>query len=207
MSSLKIAQKVIEDAATIDSIADAIRDLRQNTGESILQMGALLVKAKRKIGHGEWGYWLRHEFAWSQDTAERMMNTTRAFGSGNSALVRNLEPTALIELAKSSTPAEARETVESLVKDGTVPSAGDVRRIIRAARGSEEPSEPREPPVPQERPSVRKAALADQFKAAIGTLMALSTKPANTFAGAVQADDLDMLGNFLKQIAAVSRAK
>jgi hypothetical protein len=56
--------------------------------------------------------------------------------------------------------------------------------------------EPERPPRYQE--------LVDQFKGAIGALLPLAARPSATFAGLFAPDDLDMLSNFLKQVAAAS---
>jgi Protein of unknown function (DUF3102) len=188
---------------SLAKITKRIHKLRQSVCNDVIAIGRLLSDAKGQLVHGMWGDWLRAEFAWSQDTAENFMNVYRVFGEGKSEIVSELDVCSLYLLAKPSTPQEARDTVAGLIADDTPPALADVRRIIREAKGIEASPEPER--APQEYPSVRKAALIDQFKTVVEALMSLSTKPANTFAYAVPAHDLDMLGNFLKQIAAASR--
>lgn len=200
MSAFPRDQQIMIFPADVNKIAARILKLRQRTCEDMIEIGKLLIQAKGRLEHGEWGEWLRRQFAWSQDTAERFINVAEVFGETNSAPLRNLDASALYELARPSTPQEARDTVAGLIEDGTLPALADVRRIIKEARGIDEPE-----PAPQERPSVQEAALQQQFMDAITALMKLSTKPANTFAGTVPADDLDMLANFLRQIAVAGR--
>ena len=181
----------------LNKTADKILKLRERTCADIIKIGQLLTDAKACLEHGEWGEWLRNEFAWSQDTAERFMNVSEIYGDADSATLRKLDTSALYELARPSTPQEARHAVEALIADGAAPSLTDIKRIIREAKPI--------PDEPKERPSVRQAALVDRFQIAINALMELSTKPSATFAGAMPADKLDVLSNFLKQIAAATR--
>jgi hypothetical protein len=182
------------------AIAKQIRALRQRTCKDVIQIGRLLIEAKDQLGHGEWGEWLRNEFAWSQDTAERFINVAKAFGKADSATLRNLDLSALYDLARPSTPQSARDQVVELIGDKNPPSLADVRSIIRDAKAADAPKLPPQPQQPKP-PTPRQAALQEQFRQAIATLQALSTKPANTFAGIATPDDLVMLSNFLRQIA------
>jgi hypothetical protein len=190
-------------SSDIGKIASRIHKLRQRTCEDVIQIGRLLVEAKAKLGHGLWGEWLRHEFTWSQDTAERFISVAVVFGKAKSAMLRNIDVSSLYELARPSTPQAARDTVTGLIADKMPPSLDDVRRIIRDEKAVDvEPEPEKEKP-----PSVRQAAIAEQFRVAIESLLSLSTKPAGIFAGAVPAADLDMLAIFLQQIAkAASKA-
>lgn len=185
---------------TIAEITDEIKGLRKRACEDVITIGRLLIEAKARLEHGLWCEWLHGEFVWSRDTAENFIHVAETFGDGNAETFRHLDVSALYLLARPSTPQDARDTVAELIADDTSLTLSDVKRIIREAKGSEEPE-----PVPPERPKARQAALADQFKGAIEGLLNVSTKPASIFAGIVAADDLDMLGNFLKQIAAASR--
>lgn len=174
--------------------ASRIRKLRERSCRDVIEIGRLLVEARAALEHGNWGSWLREEFCWSQDTAERFIRVFQVFGEANSALMRNLDPTALYELSRSSTPQEARDVVLELIEADTPPSLRDVKRIIREAKPPVEPQ--------PEKPPARQAALREQFDGAITALLSLSTRSASTFVGAASADDLDMLANFLRQIAA-----
>jgi hypothetical protein len=186
---------------SLDKLARRILTLRQHTNENIIEIGRLLVVTKRRAGHGRWGEWLRDKFAWSEDTAERYINVSKKFRKTNSATLRNLDLSAVYELARPSTPQSAREQVIQLIeKEKNPPSLADVRKIIRE-------SKPQSKPQPQTQPKPvkpREAAPHDQFRQAIAILQSLNTKPAKTFAGIVPGDDLVMLANFLKQIASAN---
>jgi hypothetical protein len=120
------------------------------------------------------------------------------FEKAESATLRNLDPSSLYELARPSTPQSARNEVLGLIADKTVPSLSDVRGIIHDAKSADAPKPKANPITP------RRAALQDQFKQAIATLQALSTKPVMTFAGIVPAGELEMLSNYLRQIASAT---
>lgn len=47
---------------------------------SMIEIGRRLKEAKAKIGHGEWGKWLRESVSYSQKTAERFMRIAQAYG-------------------------------------------------------------------------------------------------------------------------------
>ena len=128
-------------------LATKIRKLRARPCQDIVEIGRLLVEAKAAIGHGSWSEWLRAEFAWSQDTAENYVRVFYNFKDAKSETFRNLDSSSLYELSRSSTPQEARETVATLIEEGSHP----------------------------------------------------------TFAGIVQSDELEMLANFFRQIAANDR--
>jgi hypothetical protein len=190
---------------SLDKLARRILTLRQHTNENIIEIGRLLVVTKRRAGHGRWGEWLRDKFAWSEDTAERYINVAKKFRKTNSATLRNLDLSAVYELARPSTPQSARDQVVQLIeKEKNPPSLADVRSIIRDAKAVDAASKPQPKPQPQPQPKPvkpRQAGLQDQFRQAIGILLSLSIKPAKNFAGIVPGDDLVFLSNFLKQIA------
>jgi hypothetical protein len=177
------------------AIAKQIRALRQRSCEDLIKIGHLLIEAKSQLAHGEWGDWLRDEFAWSQDTAERFINVANVFEKSNSATLRNLDPSALYELARPSTPQSARDQVVELIEDKNPPSLTDVRSIIRDAKTADAAPQA-QPPKP---PTPRQASLQEQFRQAIATLKALSTKPAITFAAIASHDDLELVVNFLSR--------
>jgi hypothetical protein len=75
----------------LNKTADKILKLRERTCADIIKIGQLLTDAKARLEHGEWGEWLRNEFAWSQDTAERFMNVSEIYGDADSATLRKLD--------------------------------------------------------------------------------------------------------------------
>jgi hypothetical protein len=65
--------------------------------------------------------------------------------------------------------------------------------------------EPRRPPPPA--PLPRDKYLAEKFETAIREIKELTTKPSAKFVGVIPADDLEMIANFLRQIAAGTKAR
>jgi hypothetical protein len=63
-----------ENTRTLDAIAEEITQLER---ANIFDIGGLLIEAKAQCEHGQWLPWLKTEFAWSADTAERYMNVAR----------------------------------------------------------------------------------------------------------------------------------
>jgi len=178
--------------SVLSRIATQIRKLRQRTCKDVVEIGRLLIEAKTSLDHGSWGQWLRTEFAWSQDTAQNFVHVYRNFKDAKSEAFRNLDVSSLYELSRPSTPEEARDTVRQLITADTPPTLEDVRKIIRSVK----PTPVQEP---SRGPSLRDAALIEDFKGAIAILKSLSTKPSSIFAGAVPDSDLDLIANFLRQ--------
>jgi N6-adenosine-specific RNA methylase IME4 len=46
----------------------------------VIAIGGELSEAKKALGHGNFGPWLKHHFGWSQPTASRMMQAAETFG-------------------------------------------------------------------------------------------------------------------------------
>jgi hypothetical protein len=59
-----------KNARSLEVIADDIHKLER---ASIFDIGELLIEAKAQCKHGDWLAWLKEEFDWSVDTAERYM--------------------------------------------------------------------------------------------------------------------------------------
>jgi Protein of unknown function (DUF3102) len=193
-------------AKSASEIAKTIRRLRERSCKDVIEIGRLLAKARDLLDYGDWYRWLETEFQWSRPTADNFIRVFETFGDSTSLTVSVLEPSALYALSQRSTPPTALAVVEKLVKAGKPPSAAGVKRIIREIKfpACDDP-----PPVPSEptpSPSVREAALAEQFRDAVTALVKLAARPSKTFAGVVPANDLDMVANFLKQVASKEKA-
>lgn len=64
----------------------------------------------------------------SENTARRFMDVARAY-AGKSAIVADLDPIALYELAAPKTPLEVREEVERMIEAGEVVTKADVTKL------------------------------------------------------------------------------
>jgi hypothetical protein len=78
--------------------------------------------------HGMFLPWIEAEFEMSADTANNMMRVSEVYGD-KYRTVRDLQATALYELAKPSTPQPIREQVEALLVDGQKMTVADIRRF------------------------------------------------------------------------------
>lgn len=73
-------------------IENNILRLKQQTVQSIIQIGLELLKAKEKLSYGEWGKWLEKRIEISQRTANQFMRIAKEFGSDSQA-ISNLDIT------------------------------------------------------------------------------------------------------------------
>ena len=106
------------------------------TAADVIEIGQALIRQKAKLGHGNFLNWLAAEFGMSNPTASRFMNVAERFGS-KSFSVKDLDLTALYELAAPSTPEEVRSEVERRIAAGElVTAARDVAaRLATCMRG------------------------------------------------------------------------
>jgi hypothetical protein len=105
----------------VQDARDQIRHLGKQTVESICEIGRLLTEVKARLPHGQWLPWLKAEFAWSEGTARRFMDSHRLVKSSNlEDLPRLLEmpPSAVADMAASSTPEPARQEIIERVGQG-----------------------------------------------------------------------------------------
>ena len=89
-----------------------------------MTVGLALIRQKERLGHGFFLKWVEAEFSMSDVTATRMMRVAEVYG-GKSFTVKDLNATALCELAAPSTPPEVRAAVEELMVDGQRVTAAD----------------------------------------------------------------------------------
>ena len=93
-----------------------IKALIHRTNRNLLEIGQKLIEVKQHLGHGNFGAWLKSEFDWSQDTAERCMNVAKNLPHIPTGA--EFESNALYLLASPSTSREAREEALSIAESG-----------------------------------------------------------------------------------------
>ena len=98
---------------------------------AIIEIGKRLERVKDRVGHGNWLAWLKRNFKWSGDTAERYMGTWRISQTLEFRRLRNLPLEALYLLARKSTPEEARITVSKLIETGVKVGKPEVQVILQ----------------------------------------------------------------------------
>ena len=198
---------------SLEAIAADIRKSLKAEVADVIKVGELLAEARELLQYGEWYAWLREQFSLSQRSALRYV-AAYEFVAGKSDIVSDLKlrVSALHVLAgdQSLRPKE----IKAVLKEAKSRWVGGTRakQIIKDIRGADEPSDEEPPPLPPDddvkppptpppAPLPRDAALAREFGDAIATLLRLMTKPSAKFVGAVAAADLELVANFLNQIA------
>ena len=68
---------------TLEVRAERIRHLQADVQRGIIEIGFELIAAKKQVGHGGWADWLKKEFEWTQQTANRFMRVAERFGKLN----------------------------------------------------------------------------------------------------------------------------
>jgi hypothetical protein len=131
-----------DDWQFVQDARDQIRRLGKQTVENIVEIGRLLIEVKERLPHGQWLPWLHAEFAWSETTARRFMDSHVLFKSAKlEDLPRLLElpPSAVAEIAASSTPRSARREILDQVAAGKTPTTAQVRETVRRHKPTPKP--------------------------------------------------------------------
>lgn len=105
-----------------------IKALMRRTTRNILEIGEKLIEVKERLGHGRFGEWLKAEFEWSQDTAERFMNVAKRLSSIPHDA--DFEARALYLLAAPSTPLTARQEALELADKGETVTHTKAKEIV-----------------------------------------------------------------------------
>jgi hypothetical protein len=94
------------DRRTVEDCTRDVREFIRKTSRDAHRIGQKLKAVKALLGHGRFLGWLRAEFGWSADTAERLMRVAEQFSDIPQRAVIGL--TALYLLAGDGVPEEAR---------------------------------------------------------------------------------------------------
>ena len=79
-----------------EKIAEDIRQCLKRTAENFIEIGNLLLEAKAKVSHGEWGNWLKENVSFSRQTAHKFMQVAQRFS--NVASTRHFNSAQMFEL-------------------------------------------------------------------------------------------------------------
>ena len=77
-------------------IAEDIRQCLKRTAQNFIEIGNLLLEAKQKVSHGEWGNWLKNNVSFSRQTAHKFMQVALRFS--NVASTRHFNSAQMFEL-------------------------------------------------------------------------------------------------------------
>ncbi len=98
------------DCSFVKDRAVRIHDLARKTAEAIRLIGQWLTEVKERLPHGAWESWLHSEFAWTDRTAQRLMQVYEAFKSDNLSDL-SIDVSALYLIAAPKTPEPVRQEI------------------------------------------------------------------------------------------------
>lgn len=145
ISTVELAPVVI----TLDERANRIRSLQADVQRGIIEIGNELLAAKKEVGHGGWGEWLKIQFDWTQQTANRFMRVAERFCKLNN--VAQFKPSILQAMLLLPEGTE-QEFIDAQANSGTPiekQSARDVQKNVKAFKAARAtPKETAEEPTP-----------------------------------------------------------
>jgi Protein of unknown function (DUF3102) len=119
--------------------ADEIRKLGKQTVENIVRIGHHLIACKKEVkkkGHGNWLKWLKDEFNWSQQTADRFIRIAQTFPLSKLLSLSNLKIGVgqLHKLISGTTQQQRKKVSKSLAKGKGFPSARTIEKRLKAIK-------------------------------------------------------------------------
>ena len=142
--------------AILDKHAEAIRACGERVCkrslDELTEIGRHLAAVKKILGHGNWLPWLKREFGWSEDTAERYIALHALKRQIPNEQSLGLTITALAALGRSTTPPEAVEAVVEKVRTGERPTVNEVKATIKEAKAKRKPKRPSYIPTQEAKP-------------------------------------------------------
>jgi Protein of unknown function (DUF3102) len=118
--------------------ANAIRGLGKRVVADVIEIGRRLADCKELCGHGNWLPWLKREFGWSEDTAERFIQVSTLSHQIPQVAEFNLPVSSLYLLAAPSTHDEARESIIARAQAGEALPIAEVKRVIADKRARQQ---------------------------------------------------------------------
>ena len=122
-----------EVARSLAAGAMRVRDLGRKSVEFLIEIGRELIAAKTKLGHGSFLSWLAAECRLSERSARRFMLAAQ-WADGKSAMVSDLEPTAIYLLSAPSTPRQVQIEILQRLDHGQHPTVVEIRERIRTVK-------------------------------------------------------------------------
>jgi len=158
-----------ENQEVVRTAAAQIATLQQRLVTDVVEIGMALVRAKRAVGHGNFGAWIKAEFNWTERTAQNFMSVAEKFGT-NAKCVSYLPLATVYRLAAPSTPDEVREKIVARVEGGETVEADEIAAEITAARREvqrEREEAKKSPEAKRRAESLRKRNLAERQRSAV----------------------------------------
>jgi hypothetical protein len=143
-TSKKSAKLPVRDAAVIIDTPEllahvnAIRSLGKQTIANVISIGEHLHACKRIVGRGGWVPWLKREFAWSRQTADRFIQVFEASGKLPKLGKLNLAVSAIYLLAEKGTPEKVLKDIVDRASKGEKVKHDDVKAAVETAKPTKE---------------------------------------------------------------------
>jgi len=115
------------DVEFIAAASERIRLRMKRTSEDIIEIGKDMIEVKKRINHGQFGFWLENEFEMTVQHARRFMKVADRFGDKTNIMF-DFKPTVLCELAAPSTPDEVVEKAQDVAASGEKVTVADVKQ-------------------------------------------------------------------------------
>jgi hypothetical protein len=109
---------------------EAAARIRARLKTAYIDTGLDLIRIKERLGHGQFGPWLKAEFDMTERSAENYMNAARWI-KGKSEKISDLPAAAIYALASPNTPADIVNEVVAAVENGTKLRVHDIKTKIR----------------------------------------------------------------------------
>lgn len=132
----------VETRVVVQQKTGEIRERVKRTAQDIIEVGERLIDIKQRLGHGQFGEWLRVEFDWDVRTAQNLMNVASTFKNENFSHL-SMGHSAMVALAAPSVPEEARKEAISTANSGHHVGHKEAKRIIENHKSSVTPKSPR----------------------------------------------------------------
>ena len=114
------------------AVAQRVSGRNQRQNDLAFDTGKDLLSIKDRLGHGNWGKWLKAEFNWTERTAQNFMSVAQKF-EGKYETVSHLPATTVYALAGPSTPEPLRNQIIERLEQGDI-SAGEIKTILSDAK-------------------------------------------------------------------------
>lgn len=123
------SQLDIETRDVVQQRTTEIKALMRRTAQDIIEIGQKLIEVKDRLGHGNFGPWLKIEFEFSEDAARKFMRVAEKFKTIN-FLDLTIAPSALYLLAADNTPEPIRQEMVERAQNGEAITYSTVRESI-----------------------------------------------------------------------------
>jgi hypothetical protein len=127
------------DATVADEARTAamrIKERYHGFKNGLLEVGRDLLMIKEKLGHGNFGNWIKAEFTMTDRSAQNLMNAAR-FANANSEIVSVMPLKAIYMLAAPSTPDAVRKEIVGKLEKGERPAMSEIKKQIALVKKEE----------------------------------------------------------------------